>query len=165
VSLDAPEKAQMINVVSAQSMEQAMTHHAKNADIIISCAAVADYTPANVSDTKIKKNDDMSLRLIRTKDILKILGEAKTENQILVGFAAETNDFDKYAKAKLESKNLDIIALNDVSRPGEGFGADTNNIKLFFKDNSEADLGVDSKEILAKSIINSIFEYRLKTTR
>ena len=65
VSLDAPEKAQMINVVSAQSMEQAMTHHAKNADIIISCAAVADYTPANVSDTKIKKNDDMSLRLIR----------------------------------------------------------------------------------------------------
>lgn len=160
VSLAPVEKAQMVQVVSAQEMSDAMKSHAPSADVIISCAAVADYTPVSVSETKIKKNDDMGLELIRTKDILKGLGETKTENQILVGFAAETQDFDKNAKSKLASKKLDIIALNDVGRAGEGFGADTNNIKLFFKDGKTTDLGTDTKHNLAKSIINSIYEYR-----
>lgn len=165
VSLDAADKAQMVYVTSAKSMAQAMQSHAQDADIIISCAAVADYTPKTLSQTKIKKSGDMSIELVRTKDILAGLGKTKKANQTLVGFAAETNNFEQNAKTKLISKNLDIIALNDVSRSGEGFGADTNNIKLFFKNGQEKDLGTDTKKSLARLIINSIFEYRQTLAR
>jgi len=165
VSLNDVEKANMVNVTSAQSMAQAIQSHAADADIIVMCAAVADFTPKTASQTKIKKNEDLRLDLIRTKDILKELGSSKKPNQILVGFAAETNNLDKNAQAKLVSKNLDIIALNDVSLKNEGFGSDFNNIKLFFKDGQIKDLGADTKKTLAKAIISSIFEYRQKLSR
>lgn len=160
VSLDEVRKAEMVHVRSAADMYEAMTERAGQADVIIMCAAVADYTPKDVSSIKIKKDGDMSLELIRTKDILKQLGQIKKPNQVLVGFAAETNDFESNAKAKLTKKNLDMIALNDVSKKGEGFGSDDNNLKLLLKDGSKKDLGNDSKKVLAKELINNIFEYK-----
>lgn len=165
VALDSIDKVKIVPVVSAQSMAQAMQNHFGSADVIIMCAAVADYTTKTVSKSKIKKDDDMSLKLVRTQDILLALGESKKPNQILVGFAAETNDFDKNAQTKLKKKNLDIIALNDVSRSGEGFGSDSNNIKLFFKDGKTTDLGSDTKRNLAKAIISSIFDYKQNISR
>ena len=165
VCLDAVKKANMVYVRSAADMHKSMTELAEKSDIIIMCAAVADYTPQETAQFKIKKGEDMTIKLVRTKDILKDIGEIKTSKQILMGFAAETNDFDINAKSKLGSKNLDIIALNNVLKDGEGFGADINNIKLFFKNGNENDLGTGSKKELAKQIVNSVFEYRKKTAR
>ena len=165
VCLDAVKKANMVYVRSAADMHKSMTDLAKVSDIIIMCAAVADYTPQETAQFKIKKGEDMTIKLVRTKDILKDIGKNKKSEQILMGFAAETNDFDINAKSKLDSKNLDIIALNNVLKDGEGFGADFNNIKLFFKNGNENDLGTGSKKELAKQIVNSVFEYRKKTAR
>ncbi len=165
VCLDAVKKANMVYVRSAAEMHKSMTELAKVSDIIIMCAAVADYTPQETAEFKIKKGEDMTIKLVRTKDILKDIGEIKASEQILVGFAAETNDFETNAKSKLIKKNLDIIALNDVLKEGEGFGADSNNIKLFFREGNETDLGSGSKKELAKQIVSSVFEYRKKTVR
>jgi phosphopantothenoylcysteine decarboxylase/phosphopantothenate--cysteine ligase len=95
----------------------------------------------------------MSIELVRTQDILKELGTSKRPDQLLMGFAAETQQFEDNAKEKLARKHLDMIALNDVSRPGEGFGADSNNIKLFFSDGTQEDLGSADKRTLAKEIM------------
>ena len=165
VSIEAVDKAKMVYVRSAAQMYKKMTELSKDSDVVIMCAAVADYTPKDVSSTKIKKGEDTKIELVRTKDILKELGSKKKPGQIIVGFAAETNDHEKSAKEKLMKKNLDIIALNDVSRQEEGFGSDNNNIKLFFSDGSENELGSKSKRELSKDIINSIFEYRKTAKR
>jgi phosphopantothenoylcysteine decarboxylase/phosphopantothenate--cysteine ligase len=165
VSIEAVDKAKMIYVRSAAQMYKKMTELSKDSDVVIMCAAVADYTPKDVSSTKIKKGEDTKIELVRTKDILKELGSKKKPGQIIVGFAAETNDHEKSAKEKLMKKNLDIIALNDVSRQEEGFGSDNNNIKLFFSDGSENELGSKTKHELSKDIINSIFEYRKTAKR
>ncbi len=162
VALEKIDKAKMVNVVSASDMEEQMIKHSKDADIIIMAAAVADYTVNEYSAHKIKKDGDMNLELVRTKDILKQLGENKKDGQLLVGFAAETHDCEKNAKAKLQNKNLDIIALNDVSKPGEGFGADNNNIKLFYKDGTQIDLESQSKTYLAKQIMQKAREQYIK---
>lgn len=155
VEIEAPVKARRVDVVSAAEMADEMLRCAEEADIIIMTAAVADYTPKEYSPQKIKKGADMSLDLIRTKDILKELGEHKRPGQLLMGFAAETQQFEYNAKSKLSRKNLDIIALNDVSRPGEGFASDNNNIRLFFCDGTEEDLGSADKRTLAKQIMAS----------
>lgn len=154
VEIEAPVKARCVDVVSAADMADAMLSLAPEADIVIMAAAVADYTPKAYSAQKIKKGDDgMSVGLVLTKDILKELGETKKPGQLLMGFAAETQQLEENAQYKLKQKNLDIIALNDVSRPGEGFGSDCNNIKLFFSDGTEEDLGSADKRTLARRII------------
>ena len=165
VALEAADKAKMVYVRSAAQMHESMTKLAQDCDVIIMCSAVADYTPKKTSSLKIKKGEAIELELIRTKDILKELGDGKKAGQMLVGFAAETHDFEENAKAKLKNKNLDIIALNDVGREQEGFGSDSNNIKLFFSDGSEKDLGSGSKHELARQIISSVFEYRKNISR
>jgi phosphopantothenoylcysteine decarboxylase/phosphopantothenate--cysteine ligase len=153
VEIAAPAKANRVDVVSAADMTDAMLRLATEADIIIMAAAVADYTPKTYSPQKIKKGEDMSVELVRTQDILKELGASKRPDQLLMGFAAETQQFEDNAKEKLARKHLDMIALNDVSRPGEGFGADSNNIKLFFSDGTQEDLGSADKRTLAKEIM------------
>lgn len=158
VAIEPPLKAEVINVVSAKEMADSIIPQSKSADIIIMAAAVADYTPENYSEQKMKKGGDMSLSLVRTTDILNELGARKKRGQILVGFAAETENTEQNALSKLKKKNLDVIALNDVSRESEGFGADDNNIKLYFKDGSITDLGSDSKKRLAKAIVREVFE-------
>lgn len=158
VEIEAPMKARRVDVVSAADMTDEMLRISTEADIIIMAAAVADYTPKTYYPQKIKKGEDMSIELVRTKDILKELGEHKRAEQLLMGFAAETQQFEDNAKDKLSRKKLDIIALNDVSRPGEGFGSDTNNIRLFFSDGAEEDLGSADKHMLARQIMARVAE-------
>ena len=156
VDLIPPAKADVVSVVTAQEMEGQMMRLAKKADIIIMTAAVADYTPEQVQPDKIKKGGDITLALRRTQDILAALGQHKRMDQLLMGFAAETQNFEKNAKTKLASKNLDMIALNNVAKLGEGFGADDNNIKIFYADGQERDLGSAPKTFLAKQIIDLV---------
>lgn len=161
VSIQPVSKANILNVISAAEMAEQMTALSGSADIIIMSAAVADYTPKDYSDLKIKKSGDMSIELVRTKDILKSLGENKRDGQLLMGFAAETHEFEQNAKHKLQSKTLDMIALNDVSKADEGFGSDKNNIKIFYADGKSVNLGSESKRNLAKRIINMVREHYL----
>ena len=163
VALDKPIKAKTVDVVSAANMAEAMFSLSADADIIIMAAAVADYTPKEQRSQKIKKSGDFSLPLVRTTDILAELGKRKKKGQLIMGFAAETQDFEQNAIKKLTSKNLDIIALNDVAKSGQGFGADNNNIILFYKDGRTDDLGIESKPYLAKCIIEKLREQYLKT--
>ncbi len=158
VALEPPMKAKLVNVISASEMAENMMQLYRDADIIIMAAAVSDYTPENFSKQKIKKCGNISLELVRTADILKQLGEKKIKGKILMGFAAETCNTEKNALSKLKSKNLDIIALNDVSKEGEGFASDDNNIKLFFSNGETIDLGSENKEYLAKQIIWHTYE-------
>jgi len=156
-ALEVPPKARMVHVVSAAEMASQMIAFSQQADIIVMAAAVADYTPRTVSSQKIKKGADMTLELVRTEDILSELGANKKDNQLLMGFAAETQDYEVNAKEKMNKKNLDIIALNDVSRIGEGFESDSNNITLFLKDGTSQDLGSDSKTALSRRIMDVLF--------
>ncbi len=166
VALEAPLKARMVHVVSAADMASQMLELGMQADIIIMAAAVADYTPKTISSQKIKKGADMTLELVRTKDILQELGASKSDNQLLMGFAAETQDFESNATSKMSRKNLDIIALNDVSRKGEGFESDSNNIVLYFKDGTSQDLGSESKTALSQRIMDVLFsQYQRITAR
>ncbi len=154
VSIEPPLKVKTIHVVSAAEMAEKMAELGSEADIIVMAAAVADYTPKTVSDQKIKKGGNMTVELVRTQDILSSLGDKKGSNQLLMGFAAETQDYEANAIGKMNKKNLDVIALNDVSRNGEGFESDSNNIILYFKDGTSQNLGSDSKKNLSRRIID-----------
>ncbi len=140
-------------VVSAEDMYNAFLSFYNDADIIIMAAAVADYAPV-YENIKIKKNDDeLTINLKKTKDILSYAGANKKDNQILVGFAAETNNMEEYAKQKLEKKNADIIAANDVSRKDIGFNSMDNEVTLFFADGHITHTGRQSKQDIAKIIL------------
>ena len=145
-------------VRSAQDMYEEVQKYWKTSDVVIKAAAVADYTPREKFDNKMKKHDgDLSIPLKRTIDILKSMGEEKT-SQILVGFAAETQNLEEYAKNKIIKKNLDMIVANDVSMAGAGFGTDTNIVQIFFKDFSSVKVDKLSKEELARTILRLIKE-------
>ncbi len=149
----------VIVVESAEEMYQAVMRHASSSDIIIKSAAVADYTPARKSDSKIKKKDgDMKIELERTKDILMALGKMKKENQILIGFAAETDNVVEYAKDKLRRKNLDMIVANDVKKSGAGFGTDTNIVAIVDKEANTQEIPMLSKSEVAKVVFDRISE-------
>ena len=138
VDLECPAGAQLVPVRSAQQMLEAVLAHAEQADIIIKTAAVADYTPADPADHKVKKKDgDLSLPLKRTTDILATLGGQKKAGQVLVGFSMETDDLLKNSTAKLEKKNADMIVANSLRTPGAGFGVDTNIATFITKDGAE----------------------------
>lgn len=140
-------------IVSAEDMYNTFLSFYNEADIIIMAAAVADYSPV-YENKKIKKNDnELVLHLQKTKDILSYAGAHKKENQVLVGFAAETNNMEEYAKQKLEKKKADIIAANDVSRKDIGFDSIDNEITLFFADGSITHTGKQSKQDIAKIIL------------
>lgn len=157
VSLDQPKGlAEFITVQSAADMREAVLSVYAASDIVIKTAAVADFTPKTVFDHKMKKQDGgMTLELKRTVDILKELGEKKKE-QILVGFAAETQDIEHYARKKLAAKNLDLIVANDVKANGAGFGADTNIVTIFFKDGHKRELPIMSKLDVSFEILQEI---------
>lgn len=133
VELDKPEGVQLIKVESAAEMLDAVLSEYEDASIVIKSAAVADYRPKEQHAQKMKKREgDSSIELERTTDILKTLGEMK-KNQVLVGFAAETNDAVGYGQSKLKNKNLDYIIVNDVTDPNGGFGNDKNVVTLLSK--------------------------------
>nr|WP_310261715.1 bifunctional phosphopantothenoylcysteine decarboxylase/phosphopantothenate--cysteine ligase CoaBC [Fictibacillus barbaricus] len=157
-SLQPPSGIKVENVISAREMYDKVLSHYNSQDIVIKCAAVADYTPVSVFENKFKKkNDTWTIELKKTDDILKTLGEKK-ENQILVGFAAETENLESYAQDKLERKNLDMVIGNDVSKEGSGFGSDTNEIIMIKKDGSKRTLPILSKEKAAEEILEQVLD-------
>ncbi|MGY6560763.1 MAG: bifunctional phosphopantothenoylcysteine decarboxylase/phosphopantothenate--cysteine ligase CoaBC [Luteibaculaceae bacterium] len=151
------EVAQYIPVTSAAEMHKACKEHAHFADLIIMAAAVADYTPENPSAHKIKKQENaLDLKLTKTQDILADLGANKKANQVLVGFALETNNEHENALGKLERKKLDAIVLNSLNDKGAGFEHDTNTGILIFKNGTEVVLPLDKKSVVADKILTEL---------
>ena len=154
IAVPPPEGVTVVAVESASDMAAAVKARAPEADLIIMAAAVADYRPKARSPVKIKKGTgDLVLELERTEDILASLGRMKRPGQILVGFAAETNDVTAYAAAKLARKNLDWIAANLVGVPGRGFAADDNAVTLLGRGGARIELALQSKPELARKIL------------
>ena len=153
---EVPLFVNKINAVSAEDMFNEVTRNAVNCDIIIKAAAVADYTPAETSESKIKKSDsDMKLKLKRTKDILKYLGENKRKGQIICGFSMETDNVIENSRKKLAGKNCDMICANSLKSSGAGFGTDTNIITII-TDSTEKQLEIMTKEAAAHIILDEI---------
>lgn len=153
-SLTPPPFIRFVPIVAAQEMFEAVTANAPQADFIFMAAAVADYTPAQYSDDKIKKQDgDMQISLKRTQDILGFLGANRKENQIICGFSMETRDLLENSRAKLQKKNIDMICANNLKVPGAGFGVDTNVITIITQNDTIA-LPLQSKEEAANVIID-----------
>ena len=158
-SLKVPDSIKLLNVTSAEEMYNACITAFPDMDIAVMSAAVADYTPVTVVGKKIKKQENnFSLELKRTKDILKQLGSIKKKGQFLVGFALETNNEKQYALKKLSEKNADLIVLNSLNDAGAGFGHDTNKITIFDKNQQEYHFEVKSKEAVAADIVDIIFQ-------
>ena len=162
VNLKKPPYMEVVDIVSAQDMFEAVTSRAPEQDIIIKAAAVADYRPANLAEDKIKKsgNDsDLSLPLSRTSDILAWLGEHRSPGQFLCGFSMETRDMVENSKQKLEKKHIDLIAANNLKQEGAGFGVDTNLLTLISPDGAK-ELPLMSKEEAAHALLDEIMGRR-----
>ena len=159
VSLDAPSGISIEKVETAEEMRLAMHTNFPSADLIIMCAAVCDHRPQVRRLEKIKKDVfPNEIDLVPTIDILMELGKIKTDSQILVGFAAETENWEQNAIIKMKEKNLDWIALNDVSQKNIGFGSDQNEITMFSSSQKKVKFDRASKEILAKKMLELITE-------
>ena len=155
-ALQKPLFLRTVEVVSAEEMFQAVTKLAPEQDIIIKAAAVADYTPATIAEEKVKKSDDeLSIPLKRTKDILQFLGEHRTEGQFLCGFSMETEHMVENSRKKLEKKRLDLIAANNLKVEGAGFAGDTNVLTLISKD-ATIELKKMTKEEAAHALLDTI---------
>lgn len=151
------DKVKKIKVISTNDMFEAVKNNFKDCDFIIKAAAVSDYTPVQVFDKKVKKQDgNLSIEFKRTQDILKYVGDNKTDNQKVIGFAAETNNLIEYAKEKITKKNLDYIVANDISKKDIGFGSDDNEVYIIDKHNNIKKIDKSSKNNIAKAIIDEI---------
>lgn len=149
-----------IDIQSAQEMYDAILSKFDLLDVVIMAAAVADYTPADYSNNKLKKADgQLKIELKRTKDILGHLGEIKRDDQVLVGFALETNDALENAKSKLKRKHLDFIVLNSLENKGAGFGVDSNQITILDSNNNMINFELKSKAQVALDILNTLENY------
>ncbi len=158
--LATPAGVRLLHTESAVDMREAVLSEYDSCDVVVMAAAVADYRVADPADHKIKKTDDsdeMTLRLIKNPDILRELGEKKT-HQLLVGFAAETNDLEEYATSKLKKKNADMLVGNDVSRAGAGFDVDTNIITIFKPGGDKTEYPLCSKQQAAEYILDAVTE-------
>ena len=160
VSIQAKNKnIKLVQVVSAAQMLQSC--QSEDYDIAVMAAAVADYTPGKFSSEKIKKTgSEMMVSLKKTEDILATLGKKKTNGQVLIGFALETNNETAHAQKKLAEKGADMIVLNSLQDKGAGFGHDTNKVTLFFKNGEHKEIPLQSKSGVAKKIVDSIIELR-----
>lgn len=147
----------IVNVVTAAQMFEQTKNNREGADIIILCAAVADFTVAQVADKKIKREKtNYNIELTPTQDIAAWIGEHKIPGSLLVGFALETNNEFENAKGKLSKKNLDMIVLNSMQESGAGFGVDTNKVSLLFKDRETITYPIKSKAEVAVDVVDSI---------
>lgn len=160
-SLEPPMFVNVVDVVSAKDMYDAVLDYFDEQDIVIKAAAVADYRPKNPADEKMKKKDgELSIELERTDDILKTLGERKTK-QFLCGFSMETQNMVENSKKKLEKKHLDMIVANNLKTKGAGFGTDTNVVTIITADEI-CELEIMSKDEVAEKLVDSILEKRNK---
>ena len=152
-NLPKPYGVDVVNVTSAADMAKSVIDNFEKADVVIMSAAVADYTPIEKAEQKIKKTDgDLSIVLKRTQDILLTIGQKKREDQIVIGFAMETENLLENAAKKLQEKNANYIIANSIREPGAGFGVDTNIVKIISPTSVE-DLGLLSKDETAKEIL------------
>ena len=159
-NLNPPKDVKIINIKTNEEMKNEILQYFEWADIVIKSAAVADYKPKEYSEEKIKKGDgDLNLCLTRDNDILKSLGEIKT-HQILVGFAAESNNVLENANKKLKNKNLDFIVANDITSSDTGFGSEDNKVVILSKNNEKLELEKMSKKEVASNIFDMILEKR-----
>lgn len=157
-NLEVPLFVQRIEVESAKEMFEAVATHYKDCDIVIKCAAVADYTPVNVSDHKIKKNkEDMQIDLEKTTDILKYLGENRIKNQYICGFSMETENMLENSKEKRKKKNIDMIVANNLKDDGAGFDINTNKVTIITEKDCVS-LPIMSKDEVAEKIVNEILK-------
>ncbi|ENB2044486.1 bifunctional phosphopantothenoylcysteine decarboxylase/phosphopantothenate--cysteine ligase CoaBC [Vibrio alginolyticus] len=160
VSLNTPVGVERINVSSAQEMHEAVMTHANRHDAFISCAAVADYRPQTIASQKLKKtedNDEMVINMVKNPDIVASVAAMTEKRPFTVGFAAETNDVETYARGKLTKKNLDMICANDVSVAGQGFNSNDNAITLYWPE-GELTLALESKEALSFKILEKMHQ-------
>lgn len=158
VSIAPPSFVKVVDVKSAQEMFEAVAQHAPDADMIFKAAAVADYTPAQYADNKIKKKEGaLSIPLCRTQDILAYLGQNRRKKQIICGFSMETENMLENSRQKLVKKNVDMICANNLKVPGAGFGVDTNVMTLITKD-SILELPLQSKESVANTILDQAID-------
>ncbi len=156
-----PDGVEVVDVETAEEMNEAVQARRDTADLVLMAAAVADYAPAERASTKLKKEDeDLMLHLRRTPDILKAVGEHKRPDQTLVGFAMETDDARTNARRKLEEKSLDWIVLNDLTEEGAGFGASTNRVTLLSRDGTAEDLPLMPKSEVAEAILDRVLAAR-----
>lgn len=159
VAIPVPIGIKVEKVLSAQQMYEAVEKCFHESDIVILAAAVADYTPSHVADKKIKKKEDVfSIELTKTIDIAATLGAQKKSNQLIVGFALETDNELENAKGKLEKKNFDLIVLNSLQDKGAGFRYDTNKIKILDKTGHLYDFDLKPKQEVAEDILNIVLE-------
>ena len=157
-SIPKPLFANIIPVTTAKEMFEAVKEASKDADIVCKAAAVADYHPKTVSEEKVKKSEgEMSLELEKTDDILLYLGQNKKDGQFLCGFSMETQNLAENSRKKLEKKNLDMVAANNLKVEGAGFQGDTNCMTLITKE-EEIELPLLSKEETASRIIDQILK-------
>ena len=155
VSLAPPAGAKMVNVITSDEMHDAVHEAVRDCDVLVMCAAVSDYKPARVAKAKIKKRDeDFSLELIPARDILKSL--PRSRNFFAVGFAAETNDVERHARAKLAAKNCDMIVANDLSDPNIGMESDENAVTIFSRNGEIKKISRASKKIIARALVKII---------
>lgn len=159
--LPDPPNMKVLRVVTAEQMQAAVLEQAADAHIIVKTAAVSDYRPETRSEHKVKKDDVANLRIdfVRTPDILRAIGDRKRRGQLLVGFAAETEQLHRNAQKKLVEKNLDVIVGNVVGGPDAGFHADTNRVTLFYRDGSREEIPLMEKEAVAHILLNRIVEH------
>lgn len=161
--LPDPYGINVIRVRTAEEMFNAVMDEARKATIVIMAAAVSDWRSATVFEHKVKKGEmAQDLRLEQTADILKVLGENKS-HRILVGFAAETRDLERHASAKLSAKNLDLIVANLVGRADSGFGSDTNQVNILYRDGRSEALPLMDKAAVADVLYDRVLEIKLKT--
>jgi len=153
VDVDPPRGAELTSVLTSDDMFDAVHEHLHDCDVLVMCAAVADYKPKQVSKTKIKKRDaNLSLELIPTRDILASLPK-EDRNYVVVGFAAETENVEARARKKLEEKNCDVIVANDVSHPDFGMESDENEVTMLFRDGKIKKIARSPKKIVARELL------------
>ena len=155
VNLAPPAGAKLVNVSTSDDMHDAVHEEARACDVLLMCAAVADYKPVRVAKAKIKEGDEIfSLDLIPARDILKSL--PRSRNFFVVGFAAETNDVEEHARAKLAIKNCDMMVANDVSDPTIGMGSDENAVTIFSRNGEIEKFSRASKNMIARALVKKI---------
>ncbi len=153
--LDAPAGVEIVRVETVREMYDVITSRARQADVFVSASAPADFRPAEMRGNKIKKTEHFTLDLDKTEDILADVGASKGRT-VLVGFAAETNDLERYAQGKLETKNLDLIAANNVGAGSDVFGSDANQVMLISRNGEKIALPRMPKRDVAKAILDYV---------
>jgi phosphopantothenoylcysteine decarboxylase/phosphopantothenate--cysteine ligase len=161
VDLPVPAEAEVVRVDTAAEMAAAVDHRSDGADVVVMAAAVADFRPREAASKKLKKGDGVpTIELEPTHDILAGLGASRRAEQVIVGFAAETDDVREHARAKLEAKNIDLIVANDVAAPGVGFEHDTNQVLIMSRSGSERDVALCDKRAVARAVLDEVVAHR-----